>query len=315
MPAFVADDRPLLRGLAGRGVIGAIITAIVVAGCAGTGTTPTATTAVVRQSASPSPAAVAAPSAVPRPSAGLAPSDATSFVGAFDVGGRSLFLECRGTGSPTVIFLVGTDSPRTQMRAVADKLLDRPVTVCDYDRAGAGQSDPAPKLQTDLDVVDDLAALLASAKVPRPYVLVGQSVGGDQAWLYADRHPAGVAALLIMNAGFFQLDWSTVKGVWSDDEIAAERALSEASLGVEKQAATPPGGVPYVVMMSSIAQCDSPTDVCGRIYPFFEAWGRELASRTPDGRFVEVEAQHEIFDGTLPAVMKELHLLLDKAKQ
>ncbi|MEO5884628.1 MAG: alpha/beta hydrolase [Candidatus Limnocylindrales bacterium] len=293
-------------------MIGAIITAIVVAGCAGTGTTPTV---VVRQSASPSPTAVAAPSATPRPSAGQAPSDATSIMGTFDVGGRSLFLECRGTGSPAVIFLVGTDAPRTQMRTVEDELLDRPVTVCDYDRAGAGQSDPAPKRQTDVDVVDDLAALLASAKVPSPYVFVGQSVGGDQAWLYADRHPAGVAALLIMNAGFFQLDWSTLTGVWSDDEIAAERALSEASLGMEKQAATPPDGVPYVVMMSSIAQCDSPTDVCGRIYPFFEAWGRELASRTPDGRFVEVEAQHEIFDGSLPTVMQELHELLDKTKQ
>ena len=72
-------------------------------------------------------------------------------------------------------------------------------------------------------VVEDLAALLDAATVPTPYVLVGQSVGGNQAWLFADRHPEGVAGLLIMYAGFFELDWDELEGALTDEEIAGER--------------------------------------------------------------------------------------------
>ena len=150
--------------------------------------------------------------------------------------------------------------------------------------------------QTVLDVVDDLSALLAAARVPQPYVLVGQSVGGDQAWVYASRHPAGVAGFLIMNAGFFVLDWDKAKAVWSAEEIAEARADVAANLGELEQAASPPEHVPYVVMLSTIAQCGSPDDVCGRIYPLYEAWARELASRTPDGRVVFVDAGHTIYE-------------------
>ena len=234
--------------------------------------------------------------------------------GRVDIGGRSLFMECHGSGSPTVIFLAGTQVPRLAMSGVEKGLADASVRVCDYDRAGEGSSDPAPKPQTDLDVGDDLAAVLAAAKIDPPYVLVGHSVGGDQAWLYANRHPAGVAGLMIMNAGFFELDWDSLHGVWSKDEIAGERAVSERGLGSVKQAASPPKGVPYVVMMSTIAQCESARDICGRIYPFYEDWAHELADRTGSGRFVSVEAGHEIYRSEPARVIQEIERLLDDVR-
>lgn len=237
--------------------------------------------------------------------------------GFVDVGGRQLFIECRGSGSSTVVFLAGTRVARTGMRGIEDELLRGtiPVRVCDYDRAGEGRSDPAPEPQNDLDVVDDLATLLEAAEIKPPYVLVGHSVGGDQTWLYADRHPEGVAGFLIMNAGFFELDWDALHDVWSEAEIAEERALSESGLGSVKQAATPPEGVPYVVMMSTIAQCASTADVCGRIYPFYEAWAQELADRTGSGRFVSIEAGHEIYTTELDRVVEELEALLDEVRE
>ena len=203
------------------------------------------------------------------------------------------------------------------MRGIEDELLRGtiPVRVCDYDRAGEGRSDPAPEPQNDLDVVDDLATLLEAAEIKPPYVLVGHSVGGDQTWLYADRHPEGVAGFLIMNAGFFELDWDALHDVWSEAEIVEERALSESGLGSVKQAATPPEGVPYVVMMSTIAQCASTADVCGRIYPFYEAWAQELADRTGSGRFVSIEAGHEIYTTELDRVVEELEALLDEVRE
>lgn len=278
-----------------------VVCALLLGACGDAKPSASSTTAPMSAAAAGS---AAASTPVPKPST----DDGIS--GAFDIGGRSLYLECRGTGSPTVIFLTGTGGPRTQMRAIEDDLLDRPVRVCDYDRAGEGQSDPAAKPGTDVEVADDLALLLAAAHVPAPYVLIGQSVGGDQAWLYANRHPAGVVGFLIMNAGFFVLDWDKAKLVWTDDEIADERALDKAGLGEVKQAASPPGGVPYVVMMSTIAQCASTTDICGRIYPLYEAWAREIARRTPAGRFVQVAAGHEIFSDHPDAVVAEIGRLL-----
>ena len=162
-------------------------------------------------------------------------------------------------GSPTVVFLGGTRMSSTSMSVVQDGLLDSSVRVCDFDRAGEGRSDAPPTPQTDIDVVDDLAAALQASGLAPPYVVVGHSLGGDQAWLYANRHPAGLAGFVIMNAGFFELDWDALHEVWSEHEIAEERALSEAGLGSVKQAASPPDGIPYVVMMSSIAQCASTT--------------------------------------------------------
>ena len=242
-----------------------------------------------------------------------APVASTVSPGMVDIGGRSLFIECRGSGGPTVIFLAGTRMPRMAMRGIEDALLDEgSVRVCDYDRAGEGRSDPPAEPQDDLDVVDDLAALLDAAEIEPPYVLVGHSLGGDQTWLYADRHPEGVAGFMLMNAGFFELDWDALHDVWSQAEIDEERAMSEAGLGSVKQAATPPDDVPYVVMLSTIAQCGSPNDICGRIYPFFEDWAQELADRTGSGRMVSVAAGHEIYMTELDRVVEELELLLEE---
>jgi pimeloyl-ACP methyl ester carboxylesterase len=201
------------------------------------------------------------------------------------------------------------------MRGIEDALLDDgSVRVCNYDRAGEGVSDPAAEPQDDIDVADDLASLLAAAEIEPPYVLVGQSVGGDQAWLYADRHPEGLAALLLMNAGFFELDWDALAEVYSEAEVAQTREDAIGWLGAEKQAATPPDDVPYVVMMSTIAQCASSTDICGRVYPLYESWAQELADRTGSGRMVSVEAGHEIYQTQLDRVVLEIETLLEEVR-
>ena len=101
-----------------------------------------------------------------------------------DVGGYQLFLRCTGRGSPTVVLdaALGTDSSTwsTVQPAVAGF-----TRVCSYDRAGRGQSHPAPAPRTSQSIVDDLRALLGLAGVPGPYVLVGHSFGGLNMQLFA----------------------------------------------------------------------------------------------------------------------------------
>jgi pimeloyl-ACP methyl ester carboxylesterase len=256
--------------------------------------------------ATTAPGSTTAPTEPPSPAEG-------GIDGSFDIEGRRMFIACRGTGTPTLLFLAGTGGPSDQMASIEDRFVDD-VRVCHHDRAGEGQSDPPDTPATVETVVEDLAALLEAAEVPPPYVLVGQSVGGDQAWLFADRHPESVAGLLMMNAGFFELDWDELGGVLTEEEIAGERDYSEQNLGPTLQAATPPDDIPYTVMMSTDAQCEEPGDICHRVYPFYEAWGEELAGRTPNGRLVSVEAGHQIWPAEPDVVDAEIQRLIDLAR-
>jgi pimeloyl-ACP methyl ester carboxylesterase len=72
--------------------------------------------------------------------------------------------------------------------------------ACVYDRAGLGLSDRRNGTPDGLDVDEDLTALLAAAKVPAPYVLVGHAHGGLLALLHAGEHPGDVRGLVLLDA-------------------------------------------------------------------------------------------------------------------
>jgi pimeloyl-ACP methyl ester carboxylesterase len=147
------------------------------------------------------------------------PAAQSDFAGLVDIGGRRLYLECRGTGSPTVILesgyggggdgwsqdLLEAETPRSMvLPAVAGF-----TRVCAYDRPGTllvrddaphpSRSDPVPMPRTAEDLVTDLHALLEAAGVPGPYVLIGHSLGGLVVRLYASTYPDAVAGLVLVD--------------------------------------------------------------------------------------------------------------------
>ena len=150
-----------------------------------------------------------------RPTPGSASSG--DFRGPIDIGnGRHLYLECRGKGSPTVILESGyhnSSDPWNQSEAAAPAVgpavlpaLAGTHRVCAYDRPGtlrysdpptlSDRSSPAAMPRTAQDVVGDLHALLAAAHLPGPYLLVGHSLGGLFARLYAQSYPDQVRAVV-----------------------------------------------------------------------------------------------------------------------
>lgn len=120
------------------------------------------------------------------------------YSGRFDIGGRRLFLHCTGSGSPTVVFQGGLASDWVPVQSKVERF----TRACSYDPANGlwGRSDGAPTPRTAQDVVADLHALLAAAKVPGPYVLTGHSDGGLFVQLYASRHPDQVRGLVLIDA-------------------------------------------------------------------------------------------------------------------
>ena len=126
----------------------------------------------------------------------------TAPAGRFAVGKdrHELALDCMGTGTPTIILEAGTDSSAVADLAPIEAALAERTTTCTYDRAGTGTSDPPTAARRTLDdVVADLHGLIAAAKLEGPYLLAGQSGGGNVAIHYAGRHPENVAGVVLID--------------------------------------------------------------------------------------------------------------------
>jgi pimeloyl-ACP methyl ester carboxylesterase len=117
-----------------------------------------------------------------------------------DIGGRSLNLYCSGSGPVTVVFDAPGGDAGWSWHRVQPTVAAR-TRACVYDRAGMGFSDPSPLPSTSGNTVNDLHALLQKAGVRPPYVLVGNSFGGENVQLYAYRYPDEVKGLVLVEAG------------------------------------------------------------------------------------------------------------------
>src|SRR5688572_8848431 len=117
-----------------------------------------------------------------------------------DIGGRRLHLLCIGDGFPIVLFEApGFGVSSLSSATVRERVASR-TTVCSYDRAGMGWSDPAPEILTAGSLVRDLAALQDRAGLTPPFVLVASSVGGLTAEMFARLHPERTAGLIFLDA-------------------------------------------------------------------------------------------------------------------
>jgi pimeloyl-ACP methyl ester carboxylesterase len=115
------------------------------------------------------------------------------------VGTRRLVLTTSGHGSPVVVLETGLGAESAEWGAV-QRALSAHARVCRYDRAGRGASDAAVSPRSPSELVADLHTLLRRAELAPPYVLVGHSFGGLLVRLFAQRHRAEVAGLVLVDA-------------------------------------------------------------------------------------------------------------------
>jgi len=116
-----------------------------------------------------------------------------------DIGGHRLHLYCTGSGSPTVVLEPGGGAASSDFGWVTPAVA-RDTTVCVYDRAGRGWSDPADGPQDGIHIAADLHTLLERAQVPGPYVLAGHSFGGLYVQSFAAQFPGQVAGLVLLDS-------------------------------------------------------------------------------------------------------------------
>ena len=117
-----------------------------------------------------------------------------------DIGGRRLQIDCRGSGSPTVVFEAGLDTHGSLSWAAVQDDVAKTTRACAYSRAGIMWSDPHAGPQNGTTVVADLHALLANAGEKPPFVLVGHSLGGPYVMTYTKNYGDQVAGLVFVDA-------------------------------------------------------------------------------------------------------------------
>ncbi len=144
-------------------------------------------------------------------------TDAASFAGRVALpSGRKLYLECQGHGSPTVILEAGLrnradiwsePATPTQKQATVFPGVASFTRVCSYDRPGTtlgadhrSRSDPVRMPRTASEAVADLHALIKTARIPGPYILVGHSTGGLLVRLYTSMYPREVRGVVLVDA-------------------------------------------------------------------------------------------------------------------
>jgi pimeloyl-ACP methyl ester carboxylesterase len=191
-----------------------------------------------------------------------AAAETSSSGGLVDIGGgRKIYLECRGTGSPTVVLISGTrgahddwtdlidpknpnGAPKPHDSAVFPKL-SKFTRVCAYDRPGTvlngdtqTKSTPVQQPTTAQQGVADLHAVLVASREQVPYVVVGHSWGGLIARLFASTYPDEVAGLVLVDSASEFLKSSLTPAQWTRYIEATKKLIEPDGLEAPDHART-----------------------------------------------------------------------------
>lgn len=219
-----------------------------------------------------------------------------------DVDGRAVYLDCRGTGSPTVILEAGFGAGAGSWAWLLDDIAET-TRVCAWDRPGLGQS-ASRGLHTGLEAAEDLRHALQAAGEDGPYIVVAHSLGGVYALLFASVEDAatgdGVAAFVLLDS-FEPL-------VWIADDPGLEQAIRDGHREVLARTGSMIQGGEELDWEATLAELRAlgPTDVETLLLPIemgskfgdqtqpapatlAAAWYRAVEDHYPNGR-VEVVA-------------------------
>ena len=112
--------------------------------------------------------------------------------------GRRLYVVEKGTGGPAVLFEAGIAATNLNWFHVQETV-SRFTFTASYDRSGLGWSSPCRTARTPGNIAVELHAMLQSAGIKPPYILVGHSFGGLVVRRYAVTYPDDVAGVVLVD--------------------------------------------------------------------------------------------------------------------
>ncbi|MFD0678984.1 MULTISPECIES: alpha/beta fold hydrolase [unclassified Paenibacillus] len=116
-----------------------------------------------------------------------------------DAGGYELHLVKSGGGSPAIVLESGSGETSLSWRDIPNDLATY-ATVVTYDRAGYAWSEMASSERTGDNIVRELYTALKKEGIQGPYLMVGHSLGGMYARLFAQTYRDEVMGLVLVDA-------------------------------------------------------------------------------------------------------------------
>lgn len=253
-----------------------------------------------------------------------------------DLGEYRLYLKSAGAGSPTVIFESGMGCGAESLANLAAEVQHFTRTVI-YDRAGLGQSDPAPKPRTSQDVVDDLWRLLQQVQIDGPYLLVGHSFAGLHLRLFAHQHRQEVVGLVLLDASHpdqwlrelqllpplspdepvaLALARETLTAEWTDPS-RNEEGIDIATSAAQVQATGHFGALPLVVITAGLDEWEEgfPSDVARTLEANWLTMQKELVALSHNStHIIATESDHSIQDCQPELVVDVIHRMVQQIR-
>ncbi|MGO4540450.1 alpha/beta fold hydrolase [Paenibacillus sp. 2TAB19] len=134
-----------------------------------------------------------------------------------------LLYQISGNGKPTLVLINGGSGPiEGWMKILPD--ISAASTVFSYNRLGVAGSDKLQHPQDGVTIVEHLREALQLAGLKPPFVLVGHSLGGLYANLYARKYPDEVAGVVFLESstpGDISLDQHQGKTVKAMNKLLA----------------------------------------------------------------------------------------------
>ncbi len=261
-----------------------------------------------------------------------------------DIGSHRLHIRCEGQGTPAVVIDVGLGDRAENWRALQQRMA-RHTRTCIYSRAGYAPSEAGPLPRESGRIADELHALLDAARVPRPCVLVGHSLGGLNMQVYAHKYPADVAGMVLLDPP--PLAWILGEGYpvlrelaqkmtadWqrqAEEAARSENAEAQAAAALlrtmasehremfgwsAKLAGAIPsfGAIPLVVIASG-----KPNPHFGPLAEEYQKYwaeqSRSLAGRSSRGRFVFAEhSSHNLYRDVPDLVIEGILSVVNEAR-
>jgi pimeloyl-ACP methyl ester carboxylesterase len=164
------------------------------------------------------------------------------------VDGRSIRMLVAGRGEATVVFESGLGGPLEHWGKV-QPAVSRFARTVSYDRAGNGLSDPGQRPRDAGRIAAELRKALAAANVAPPYILVGHSMGGPYARVFAGMYSEETAALVLVDP---TSDLQPIREPGRHPELdSLSNTLTQARLAMV------PGGIPFF-LIDAVSSGDVP---------------------------------------------------------
>jgi len=295
-----------------------LLGACLLVACAGTAIIPATPTLTIIPSTS-------TPTIVPSP---LAP-----IYEKVDVGGYALQIQCIGDGTPTVIIEAAFEAApvRSNTWLAVTSEIRKSARICVYDRAGLGLSDTAPsQTRTSKDIAQDLHTLLVNARIQKPYILVGHSLGGFHIRLFASLYPDEVAGMVLVDSSHPD-QWSDVSAVLPTESLDEPPSIKELrtipdinnlekldilASAAQVRATGSLGNLPLVVLSHSptstwSANLNLSPDVAEKVEKVWQKLQDELAGlssssthivATKAGHFIQLDEPRLVIDAILKVI-------------